>query len=133
MEKIVLMVEFIATMKNNNKPRKAYFLYFQHFATCEGMTDSCGLVFAHSKKKAIAEFLRKGMMNDLADEKHIQEGIDYFSVGVVAYDMNIKKNIPKIKDILKDYVSSNVVEAIIDANESHALHEFHFHLYRNFS
>ena len=71
--------------------------------------------------------------NDLADEKHIQEGIDYFSVGVVAYDMNITKNIPKIKDILKDYVSSNVVEAIIDANESHALHEFHFHLYRNFS
>jgi len=120
-------------MKNNNKPRKAYFLYFQYFATGEGMTDSCGLVFAHTKKKAIAEFLRKGMMKDLTDEKHIQEGIDYFSVGVVVYDMNIKKNIPKIKDILKDYVSSNVVEAIIEAKESHALREFNFHLYRDFS
>ena len=127
------MVEFNAIMKNNIKPYKSYFLYFQYFATGEGMTDSCGLVFAHTKKKAIAEFLRKGMMKDLTDEKHIQEGIDYFSVGVVVYDMNIKKNIPKIKDILKDYVSSNVVESIIDAKESHALHEFHFHLYRNFS
>ena len=131
MKKIERMVEFNTTMKN--KLHTPYFLYFQYFATGEGMTDSCALVFEHSKKKAIEKFFREGILNHLTDETEIQEGIKYFTLGVTAYDVNVKKNIPKIEEVLTDYVSQPALESILEAIKCHAICEFKFHLYRNFS
>lgn len=97
------------------------------------MTDSCAVVFEHTEKKAIEKFLRAGMMKQLTDESHIQDGINYFKHGVSIYNFGVKKNHEKIRGILKDYLAPTVVDAIMDAEVGHALHEFNFHLYRNYS
>lgn len=117
----------------NNKPYKPYFVYFQYFATGEGMTDSCALVLEHTEKKAIEKFLRQGMLNHLTDEKRIAEGIAYFSGAIVIYNLAVKRNHDKVAKILKDYLSEFTITAILAASEDHALHEFKFHLYRNYS
>lgn len=117
----------------NNKPYKSYFIYFQYFATGEGMTDSCALVFEYTEKKAIEKFIRNGMMKNITDEAHIQEGINYFKQGVRIYNLAVKRNHIKVIRILKDYLTPAVIDAILDAEKDHALHEFNFHLYRNFS
>jgi hypothetical protein len=120
-------------MDNSLKPYNVYFVYFQYFATCEGMTDSCAVVFEHTEKKAIEKFLRAGMMKHLTDESHIQDGINYFKHGVRIYNLEVKRNHKKVRDILKDYLAPIVVDSIMEASAEHALHEFNFHLYRNFS
>ena len=128
MEKIVLMVEFNVKMKN-----KTYFLYLRYFATGEGITDSCGVVLETTKNKAIEKFLRQGMLKSLTDEKHIQYGVEHFSPGVTIYDLGVKRNHVKVAKILKDYLSEFAITAILAAAEGHALHDFNFHLYRNYS
>jgi hypothetical protein len=97
------------------------------------MTDSCSIVYDSTEERAIEKFLRKAIINNTSTEKDIKEGIDYYRHAVTVYDMEPKKNHPKIKEVLTYYVSTSVVDAIMDASEAHALHEFDFHLYRNFS
>jgi hypothetical protein len=116
-----------------NKPYTPYFIYFQYFATGEGMTDSCALVFEHTEIKAIEKFLRAGILNHSTDDKHIKEGIAYFKRGVKIYNLSVKRNHEKVRDILKDYLTPTLIDAIIEAAMGHGLHEFNFHLYRNFS
>ena len=67
-----------------------FFVNLNYFATGEGATDSCALVWAYTKKEALEK-------------------------------------------LLENYLHPTVVESIMKAEEWGALHEFSFHLYRNYS
>lgn len=97
------------------------------------MTHSMAVVGAESEDAAKREFVRKYMCNELFAEEHIQECVNYFSVGVDVYEFHDEANHEKIKEILKSFVTQNVMDSMFDAEKSHALHEFHFKLYTNYS
>ena len=112
---------------------KKYFCYLEYFATGEGLTHSMAIVVADSEKNAKKEFVRKYMCNELVEQEHIQESVNYFSVGVDVYEWHEPKSHDKIKDIMKRFFTQSVIDSMFDAEKSYALHEFNFKLYSNYS
>lgn len=112
---------------------KPYFCFLEYFATCEGLTYCMAVVGADNEEDAKKKFVREHMCNELFAEEHIQECVTYFSRGVYVYDFHDANNHDKIKDILKSFFSQAVMDSMFDAEKSHALHEFNFKIYTNYS
>ena len=112
---------------------KTYFCYLEYFATGEGLTYCMAIIGAESEENAKKEFVRKYMYNELVNEKHIQEFVDYLSVGVDVYEWHEHTHHEKTTDILKAFFSQPVIDSMFDAEKAHALHEFNFKLYNNYS
>lgn len=112
---------------------KSYLLYVRHAATGEGSTHSCALVFAPTKNEALREFLKKTMLEYSTDKKHFEEGVKYFGYCTQIWNLRAKKDRKAIREALAMFLTPNVIDRIIEAEDAHALHEFSFHLYRNFS
>ena len=91
------------------------------------------IVGGASEEEAKKKFVRKYMCNELVVESHIQEAIDYFSVGVHVYDWHEPENKDAIKGILTSFFTEKVIDSMFDAEKSHALHEFDFKIYTNYS
>jgi hypothetical protein len=112
---------------------KLYFCFLEHFATGEGLTYCMAIVGSENEENAKKEFVRKYMCNELVKEKHIQDCVDYFSVGMDVYEWHETTHHDKIKDIMKTFFTQSVIDIMFDAEKAHALHEFNFKLYNNYS
>jgi hypothetical protein len=109
-----------------------YFCFFEYFATGEGLTFSMGVVGAENPEQAARTFVAKYVCRDTTPSD-LSRQVDYFCPCVKAYDLHDERNHPAIRDILKDFVSGKVIDGIFAAEMDHALHEFNFHIYTNYS
>ena len=109
---------------------KTYFCYLEYFATGEGLTVAIGFVFAKNKKGAQKEFCKQHMCRLTYDEN---EAIDYFSPAVDVFDMKDKKNHPRVKQIMKTFLSDGAVESVFAAYDHGALMECYFKHFANYS
>jgi len=109
---------------------KTYFCYLEYFATGEGLTVAIGFVFAKNKKGVQKEFCRQHMCRLTYDEN---EAIEYFSPAVNVFDMKDKKNHPKVKQIMKTFMSEGAVNSVFAAYDHGALMECYFKHFANYS
>jgi hypothetical protein len=112
---------------------KTYFCFFEYLATGEGLTFSMAIVGANSKKDAKEKFTRKYICNEATSEEHAKSCTNYFSKGVDVYEWQKAGNSVKIKEILTKFFSQSVIDSMFNAEKFHAMHEFNFKLYTNYS
>jgi hypothetical protein len=112
---------------------KSYFVYLNYAATGEGLTHSCGLAIASTKDAAKRDFLKRTMLQHTINKKHFEESVKYYGCACQVFDLHNKKDQKRVREILDYFLTPNTIEAIIEAEDANALHEFTFHLYRNFS
>lgn len=111
---------------------KTYFCYFNHFGTGEGMTFAIGAANAENEEDAKKAFILKHLCNVFINEKHTQDCVNYFSHGVVVYDMDNETQHAKIKNIMKDFFTEKNIEYMFHANKAGALSDFYYKSYANF-
>jgi len=109
---------------------KTYFCNLEYFATGEGLIIAIGFVFANNKDEARKKFCRQHMCRLVHDEN---EAIEYFSPAVHVFDMKDKKNHPKVKQIMKSFMSEGAVDSVFAAYDHGALMECYFKHYINYN
>lgn len=114
---------------NNN----AYLCYIEYSATGEGLTFALAAVYAASENEAKTKFARKYMCNELFVEEHIQACVAHFSYGIKVYDFSDESKHNEIRQIMKTFFTTSVIESVFDANKQGALDEFYFKSYTNYS
>lgn len=105
-----------------------YFLHFEYFATCEGLTVSFGILRANSPEEAAVNFVKK-----IFGEPIETATIDYFKAGVQAFDLSDEKALSETREILEKFLVKREVDRILEAKKDHALCEFLYHSYINYS
>lgn len=110
-----------------------YFVYFNYFATGEGMTDAFGFYDALSPKHAAGQLVREVMCKNLTDPEHIKEAVDYFTVGCEVYDVDDEAKHGDIKDVLEAFVAPKVADYIFETMKERVCLEHTFYLYTNHS
>ncbi len=104
----------------------SYLAYFHYGATCEGMTYVFGHVMAENPELAKKAFISKHMGgNDYT--------IEYFIQGVELIDLADVSNHERAKQLLKGWLTEDTIKYIFDAEKDHALFEFYFKTYVNYS
>ena len=112
---------------------KIYFCYLNYFATGEGMTNAMAVAYAENEEYAKKAFIRKHICNEMPTEDNTKDCVNYFSHGVIVYDMDDETQHTKIKNIMKDFFTENNIEYMFHANKAGALIDFYYKSYANYS
>lgn len=112
---------------------KTYFCYLNYFATGEGMIHAMAVAYAENEEDVKKAFCVKHICNVFINEKHTQDCVNYFSHGVVVYDMNDETKHTEIKNIMKNFFTESNIEYMFHSNKAGALIDFYYKSYANYS
>ena len=120
------------------KTYKTYLCYLNYFATGEGLTHCVAVVGAQNEEEAKKIFCEKYMCSESGTEESLKHCVWYFSHGVKVFDFQdaIKKggeDLEKIKEHLKKFFTTFVIDSMLDAAKVKCLHEFYFKTYTNYN
>lgn len=113
------------------KKYKAYLTYFEWSATCEGLTYEFAISAGRNPREAKLNHIKKLRPHVLEFKNSNPESF----IGIVsAYPFKIgNKRNPKVEEILKRFLTPEMIEHTLRANDGHALIQMSFVHYVNFS
>lgn len=110
---------------------KLYFCFLEYGATGEGLTYIMATVYGNSRKEAAENFCKDHLLNQPMTVEQWKETVKYFKQWVQTFDLNKKSEKQKAKEVLKSFLTPDMIAALFRAGKSGGLREFSFHYYVN--